>query len=216
MTGAKGTGAKAAGAKAAGAEGTGAKQPGVKLGRVETLYEGWGKLLKVEAVMPDGTRLGREVEDHGDAAGVLAYDPARRMALLVRQLRTPMLLVGGQEETLECIAGRLEGDEPEACAIREADEEAGLGLTALEPVAVIQTMPGISTERIHTFLAAYSAVDRVGQGGGVADESENITVVEMPLAELAAMADDGRLVDAKTMLLLQTLRLKRPELFGPE
>lgn len=182
---------------------------------VRTLYEGWGRYLGVDVEMPDGQRLTREVEDHGDAAGVLAYDPGRKTALLVRQLRTPMLLAGGHADTLECIAGRLEGDEPEACAVREAHEEAGLRIEALEPIAAIQTMPGISTERIHCFLAAYSAGDRVGEGGGVDDEMENITVVEMPLAELARMADAQELVDAKTLLLLQTLRLRRPELFVP-
>lgn len=180
----------------------------------ETLYEGWARYLKVEIQLADGTRLGREVEDHGDAAAVFAYDPERRVAILVRQLRAPILFAAGTADTLECVAGRLEGDEPAACAIREAEEEAGLRLRELDHVAEIQTMPGVSTERLHCYLAAYRPADRVGEGGGVAGEQENITVVEMPLSELATMADAGRLGDSKTMLLLQTLRLRRPELFA--
>ena len=187
---------------------------GPEIVAVETLHEGWGRYLKLDIRLADGTRLAREVEDHGDAAGVLAFDPERRVALLVRQLRAPILLAAGSADTLECIAGRLEGDTPSACATREAEEEAGVRLTALDHVAEIQTMPGISTERLHCFLAVYRQADRVGEGGGV-DEHENITVVEMPLAELAAMADAGRLADSKTMLLVQTLRLKQPELFTP-
>ena len=45
-------------------------------------------------------------------------------------------------------------------------------------------------------------------------EGESIAVVELALAELAAMADAGRITDMKTMLLTQTLRLKRPDLFA--
>lgn len=186
-----------------------------KLEGVETLYEGWGRLLKVTASLPDGSTVSREVEDHGDAAAVLAYDPDRRVATLVRQLRAPILLAEGEPETLEVIAGRLEGDEPEVCARREADEEAGLRISTLQPVVVVHTMPGISTECVHLFLATYGEADRVGAGGGLAAEAENITVVEMPLDALAAMADRGELRDAKTLVLLQTLRLRRPELFTP-
>ena len=180
---------------------------------VETLYSGWGRLLKVTVAMPDGSRVSREVEDHGSAAGVLAFDPDRRVAMLVRQLRAPMLLVAAQPHTLEVIAGVLDEDSAEACAIREAEEEAGLRLAQVEKVASIQTMPGISTEIIHLFLAEYRESDRVGMGGGIAAEQEETEGVELPLAELAAMADRGELVDAKTLALLQTLRLRRPELF---
>ena len=52
-----------------------------------------------------------------------------------------------------------------------------------------------------------------GQGGGLASESESITVEEMALARLADMADRGELSDMKTFALVQTLRLRRPELF---
>lgn len=187
---------------------------GIKVERVDTLYEGWGRFLRVSVSLPDGSTVGREVEDHGDAAGVLAYDPDRRVATLVRQLRAPILLSEGEADTLEAIAGRLEGDAPEACARREADEEAGLRLGTLELVVAMHAMPGISTECIHMFLAAYTQADKVGAGGGLAAETENITVVEMPLADLAAMADRGELRDAKTMLLVQTLRLRRPDLFS--
>lgn len=185
-----------------------------KIEAVETLYQGWGRYLGVTIRRADGGRLRREVEDHGEAAGLLAYDPERRTALLVRQLRAAMLLAGGRSETLEIVAGLVEeGEAPEASIRREAMEEAGLAIREIEPVVVMQTMPGISTERIHLYLGAYAAADRTGPGGGVAAEAEDITVAELPLADLAAMADRGDLPDAKTMLLLQTLRLRRPELF---
>ncbi len=59
-----------------------------------------------------------------------------------------------------------------------------------------------------------AALDRVEAGGGLASEHEGISVTEMPLAELAAMADGGTLTELKLFALVQTLRLRRPELFA--
>ncbi|MGZ5225641.1 MAG: GDP-mannose pyrophosphatase, partial [Burkholderiales bacterium] len=74
------------------------------------------------------------------------------------------------------------------------------------------SMPGISAERMDLFLGLYAAADRTEAGGGIDDEG--IEVVEMPLSALAAMTDAGALNDMKTLVLVQTLRLRRPELFG--
>jgi nudix-type nucleoside diphosphatase (YffH/AdpP family) len=154
------------------------------------------------------------VEDHGAAVCVLPYDPERRVALLVRQFRAAVFHASGEAEVLEAPAGMLDEDDPAACARREALEEVGLTLASLEPAGATWTMPGISTEYMHLYLAPYRPRDRTGQGGGVAGEHENITITEIKLAELAAMADRGDLNDLKTFALVQTLRLRRPDLFG--
>jgi len=152
------------------------------------------------------------IEDHGNAVCVLPYDPARRTAILVQQLRAPALYAAKQPHFLEAIAGSIDdGEDAESSAQREGVEEAGLQLRALDRVATAWAMPGVSTEQMDLFLGEYSAADRVGAGGGI--DGENIEVIEMPLAKLAAMADSGGLQDMKTLLLLQTLRLRRPELF---
>ena len=75
-------------------------------------------------------------------------------------------------------------------------------------------MPGVSTERMWMYLAPYTAARRTGPGGGLAGEQENITVEEHLLSDLARMADAGSLTDLKTLLLLTTLRLRRPDLFA--
>ncbi|MGI6245553.1 MAG: NUDIX domain-containing protein [Pseudochelatococcus sp.] len=179
------------------------------------VHEGWGRFMVATIRLPDGQVIRREIEDHGAAVAVLAYDPARKVALLVSQFRPPVHMVSGEPALLEIIAGGLEDETQEECVRREAMEEGGVRLGALEPLVEAWPMPGISTERIALYLAPYSQADRVAAGGGLAEEHEGITVVELPLAELAAMADGGSLADMKSYAAIQALRLKRPELFAP-
>lgn len=179
----------------------------------EVTHHRWSKLTVATIRLPDGQITKRDIEDHGEAAVVLPYNPARRTALLVRQFRTPALQVCGDGLVLEPAAGRLDEADPEACARREALEEIGLRLTVLEPVARVWTMPALSTERAWMYLAPYDDADRVTAGGGLAEEHEEIEVLEWPLAELATMADAGTLNEIKLLLLVQTLRLRHPALF---
>jgi len=178
-----------------------------------TVHDGWAKYSILQVRLPDGQVARRELEEHGLAVAVLPYDPARRTAILVRQFRAPVLAAACEASLMEAIAGLTDGEAPDEACRREALEETGLQLGALETVGCVWTMPGLSTERMHLYLAPYSHADRVGQGGGAHSEHENITVLEVPLHELAAMADAGSLADMKTLALVQTLRLRRPELF---
>jgi nudix-type nucleoside diphosphatase (YffH/AdpP family) len=178
-----------------------------------TIHDGWAKYSVLRVRLPDGEVARRELEEHGPAVAVLPYDPERRTAIVVRQFRAPVLAAAGEAMLMEVVAGLTDGEAPEGTARREALEETGLELKQLEPVGCVWTMPGLSTERMHLYLAPYSHADRVGQGGGAQGEHENITVLELPVRELAAMADAGTLADMKTLVLLQTLRLRRPELF---
>jgi nudix-type nucleoside diphosphatase (YffH/AdpP family) len=180
---------------------------------LETVHDGWAKLFVATVRLPDGRTMKREIEDHGQAVTVLPYDPQRRTAMVIRQFRAPAFHAAGIEKTLEAPAGLLDEDDPEACARREAMEEIGVRLSDLEPVTVAWGMPGVSTERVHLFLAPYSEGDRVGEGGGLTEEHEDIEVCEMALGDLAAQADGGSMADLKLLVLVQTLRLRRPDLF---
>lgn len=182
--------------------------------RTRILHKGWTTLLEATVRLADGTEVTREIEDHGRAAAVLPYDPRRRVAFLVRQLRVPMLLKGAGAASLEAPAGIMDEDDPADTARREALEEVGLRLGALEHVADAWPSPGVCCERIALFLAPCSASDRVAAGGGLAEEHENIAVVEMPLDALWALLEEGRLVDMKTLTLVFALRHRHPELFG--
>ncbi len=183
----------------------------MEITHIETVHSGWAKFLIATVRLPDGRTFRREIEDHGAAACVLPYDPERRTAVLVRQFRVPVYYAAREPHTLEAIAGIVEEADPAETARREAREEAGLDLGAIEPVGRGWTMPGISTERMHLYLATYGGRAREGRGG--VDEDEDITAVELALHELARMADAGKLGDIKTLVLVRTLRLRRPELF---
>lgn len=180
---------------------------------VRTVHSGWLDLHQVTLTAPDGSTYERYVEDHGRAVAVLPYNVETRTVLLVSLPRAAMLYAGGTT-ILEAPAGIIEpGENPLDCARRELVEEAGLEVDVLEPAGAIWVSPGISTERIALFLAPYAASHRTSAGGGVEHENEHITVHEIPLSELAAIIDGEVPTDAKTRILLDTLRLRRPDLF---
>ena len=63
--------------------------------------------------------------------------------------------------------------------------------------------PGSITEKLHFFVAEYDPAMRISSGGGLAEEGEDIEVLELPIDSALAMISDGRIVDAKTIMLLQ-------------
>jgi nudix-type nucleoside diphosphatase (YffH/AdpP family) len=183
-----------------------------KIVSMETIYEGWTKLSRV-MIQTTGKPFKREIEDHGRAVVVLPYDPERRVAVLVRLLRAPALVAAGEGSLLEAPAGLIDKDDPAVAARREVMEEAGVRITQLEYIATVWTMPGISTERMDYYLAPFSKADRIGKGGGVADENEDITVEEHSLAELWSWVQHGQVSDLKTLTLMFALKDRHPELF---
>lgn len=185
----------------------------VEIIKVDTKYAGWARFLVACVRLPDGQIGQREIEDHGAAVAVLPYDPERKTAILVQQFRAPVFFACRQQHTLEAIAGIRDDGDAAATARREALEEAGLALRSLEPVATTWTMPGISTEQMTLYLATYRQTDRIQEGGGVPTEHENIAVSEIDLAKLGDLMDSGQITDMKTLVLVQALKLRRPELF---
>lgn len=179
------------------------------------IHQGWNTFGIATITQPNGMVVERALEDHGKAACVLPYDPERRVALLVRQVRVAPMFWGEPAEIDEAPAGGVDGEDPYETAVREALEEAGVRLTKLEPVFDGYSMPSVSSERISLYLAPYNRVDRINSGGGLRNEGEYLVVIEVPLIELAERAAASKINDMKTALLIQTLRLQRNELFEP-
>jgi GDP-mannose pyrophosphatase NudK len=178
------------------------------LGRT-TVSHGFGLLQEITLRRRrfDGRtqELSREVYDVGDAAAILPYDPARGAVLLVRQFRLPVYLACGRETTIEVCAGKLEGVSAAERIVMELEEETGFAVKDPQFLFEAFMSPGSVAERMSFYLARYSPADRVGPGGGLPDE--DIEILEPSLDEALKMIEAGEIIDAKTIILLQTVKL---------
>ena len=149
----------------------------------------------------------REVFDRGHAATLLPYNLASRTVVLARQFRLPAFLAGYDDLLIEAVAGMLDDETPEKRIRAEAEEEIGYRLGEVRKVFDAFMSPGAVTERIHFFVAEYEPAMRVGSGGGLASEGEDIEVLELAIDEALTMIADGRIADAKTVMLLYHAKL---------
>ncbi|GEO17986.1 NUDIX domain-containing protein [Microvirga aerophila] len=184
----------------------------IQIRSVEVLSDDWAVLKRVtfDYRRRDGSleRQVRQTYDRGNGAVILPYDPERGTVLLVQQFRLPAYVSGHVEPLIEACAGLLDKDDPETCIRREAEEELGYKLRGTEPVFHIFMSPGSVTERLMFFVARYSPEDRIGLGGRDAHEGEDIEVLEITLDEALGMIDQGKIIDGKTIMLLQHIKLK--------
>ncbi|KQY93324.1 GDP-mannose pyrophosphatase [Caulobacter sp. Root1455] len=153
----------------------------------------------------DGTwqTQAREHYDRGNGAVLLPYNLAERTVLLVKQFRYPAFVNGYDDLLVEAAAGLLDDAEPEVRIRAEVEEELGYRLGEVTKVFEAFMSPGSVTEVLHFFVAEYDAAMRIGDGGGHPDEGEDIEVLELAIDEALAMVADGRIRDAKTIMLLQ-------------
>lgn len=194
-------------------------QDRIRIRSVELLSDDWAKLTKTtfDYRRNDGvweTQI-RQTYDRGDGAAILPFDRERSTVLLVRQFRYPAFVTGHPEPLVEACAGLLDQHDPETAIRKEAEEELGYRLRAVRRLYAPYTSPGSVTERLTFFVADYTPADRISAGGGAADEGEDIEVLEMTLEEALAGIRDGSIIDAKTIMLIQHLKLEMLGAFGP-
>jgi nudix-type nucleoside diphosphatase (YffH/AdpP family) len=160
-------------------------------------YDGHFKVSLI--TLQDGdTELKRERFEPGRAVAALVFDTARQVYVLARQYR-----IGPEGKLLEIAAGMIDGDEsPETAVRREIQEELGYEVDRLEEIVTMWPSPGTSAEQITVFYAEVS--HRSGEGGGLAEENENIEMVE--LSREALLAEP--LQDAKSVIAVQWVRLR--------
>jgi GDP-mannose pyrophosphatase NudK len=161
-------------------------------------------------IKKDGTKhiQSREAYDRGNGATILLYDKVRKTVILTRQFRLPTYVNGNENGMLiETCAGLLDEDNPEACVRRETEEETGYKVSSVQKIFEAYMSPGAVTEMVHFFIAEYSKEMKVGEGGGLEDEEENIEVLEIGIEQALRMVDKGEIKDAKTIMLLQYIRL---------
>jgi nudix-type nucleoside diphosphatase (YffH/AdpP family) len=145
----------------------------------------------------------RETYDRGNGATLLPYNLTQRTVVLVRQFRYPTYVNGYDDLLIEAAAGLLDNETPEIRIRAEVEEETGYRLGEIRKVFEAFMSPGAITEKLHFFVAEYESKMRIGSGGGLASEGEDIEVLELPIDQGLAMIGDGRIADAKTIMLLQ-------------
>jgi nudix-type nucleoside diphosphatase (YffH/AdpP family) len=180
---------------------------------IEVLSDNWYTLRRAsfDYQRRDGswTHQTREAYDRGNGATILLHDPERDTVLLVRQFRYPAYANGHPDGfLLEAPAGLLDDEDAMSGIRREAEEETGVRVRDAEQLFELYMSPGSVTERIAFFRASYRRGEATGPSG--ADDAEDLEVVELALDEAVAMIADGRIVDAKTVILLQQAVLARP------
>lgn len=187
--------------------------PKVKINQVETLSDNWYTLRKYnfdyQLADERWETQEREAYDRGNGAAILLYNQAQKTVILTRQFRLPTYVNGNASGMLiEACAGLLDEDNPEDCIRRETEEETGYQVQDVEKVMEAYMSPGSVTEILYLFIAAYNKAMKIHDGGGVAEEQENIEVLELPFTEAFAMIRSGEIKDAKTIMLLQYLKLE--------
>lgn len=149
--------------------------------------------------------------ERGDAVAVLLWDPQLDAVVLIEQFRVGALGRPYAPWLYEIVAGIVgPGETREDVARREAVEEAGCTVRALEFVCEYLCSPGGTSESTALYVGC---VDARGVGGihGLEHEHEDIRVHVVPRSEALAMIG-GRLNSAAGIIALQWLELNRARL----
>lgn len=193
------------------------KRGDVELLKREALHQGFFRLegLELRHRLFEGgwsEPISREVHSRFDAVGVLLYDPARDLVVLIEQFRAGAIDDAVSPWKLELVAGLVEdGESLEDVARREAWEEAGCKVAALTKLHTYYPSPGACNEEVTLFCGL---VDCQGLGGihGLDEEHEDIRVHVMPFANAWELLTQGRLDNAMCLIGLHWLNSQRASL----
>jgi nudix-type nucleoside diphosphatase (YffH/AdpP family) len=191
------------------------KNPSITIQKTELLSNNWYVLNKVtfdyKMEDHDSETQVREVYDRGNGAVILLYNLTKKTVVLTRQFRLPTYLNGNTSGmVIEACAGLLDAENPEECIIRETEEETGYRLSSVKKVFQSYMSPGSVTEILHFFIGEYQPNMKVSDGGGLAEEHENIEVLEYSFDQAYQMIASGEIIDAKTIMLLQYAKINLP------
>ncbi len=184
----------------------------VKITDKVLLSDNWYKLYKVTYTIQKQNgqweEQVREAYDRGNGATILLFNQKTQKVILTRQFRLPTYINGNESGLMiEACAGLLDKDNAEDCIRKETEEETGYKVSSVRKIFEAYMSPGSVTEVIHFFLAAYTREMKVGDGGGLAAEQENIEVLELDFGQAYQMIATGEIKDAKTIMLLQYAKL---------
>lgn len=193
------------------------KDPSIEIHDKEIVYQGFFELqrYRLRHRLYDGTMgatITRELLERGHAAAVLPYDPQRDELILIEQFRIGALEAPGGAWLQEIVAGIIEpGESAEQVVCREAVEEAGCEIQALEPICRYLVSPGGTSEQIALYCGKVSTA---GAGGvfGIEAEGEDIRAHVVSFAAAMDLLHDGRILSATPIIALQWLAANRERL----
>jgi nudix-type nucleoside diphosphatase (YffH/AdpP family) len=186
--------------------------PKVKIRSIKNLSNDWYKLDKVnfDFQLKNNTwqNQTRESYNRGNGACILLFNKENQKVILTKQFRMPSYLNGNSDGMMiEVCAGLLDGDDPLTCIIKEAEEETGYKIESASKVLEVYSTPGAVTEIIHYFVAEYNSKMKVSSGGGQKEETEEIEVLEIDFNQALSMIEEGKIKDAKSIILLQYAKI---------
>lgn len=166
----------------------------------QQLYRGRAVNLRMDTVeKSNGKTTTREVVEHSNCVAVVVVDEQGNV-LLVRQYRYP---VG--KFLLEIPAGGIDpNEEPIDCVRRELQEEIGYFPQKIEELGGFYSVPGYGTEYLYCYLATDLVPSRL-----IAEDSEGIEVVRVPISKIIQLITSGEICDAKSIAALLTFLLQR-------
>jgi ADP-ribose pyrophosphatase len=146
------------------------------------------------------------VFERRDSVAAIVHHREANTLFFTEQFRAPTL-EKGPGWLLETPAGVVEpGEDPAHTIVRELEEEIGYRPRQVEPIGTFYVSPGGTSERIFMYYCPITQVDKVGGGGGLARESEDIQIVELSVSDAMQRLAAGGFADAKTIIGLQWLR----------
>lgn len=156
----------------------------------ESIYKGRAVNLRVDTVlMPDGRKTKRTIVEHAECIAVVAVDDQKNV-LLVKQFRKAI-----EKELLEIPAGGIDpGEDAETAVKREMQEETGYLPQKLVKLGSCYSAPGYCTEYLHLYLATDLVPSKL-----VAEDTEGIEIIRVPVKEIPTLLASGKLTDAKSI-----------------
>ena len=188
--------------------------PSIEIKDIEVLSDNWATLRKItyQYKKKDNTweTQIREAYDRGNGAAILLYNKDNKTIILTRQFRMPTFLNGNENGMMiEVCAGVLDQQNAEDCIRKEIEEETGYSIKDVHKIFEVYMSPGSVTEIVYFFVGEYSQDMKSSDGGGLADEQENIEVLEMLFDKAYEMIASGEIKDAKTIMLLQYAKINK-------
>jgi len=174
-----------------------------------TLSKDWAKLDRIDYDYQfkngEWKRLSRETYNRGNGTAILLYNREKGTVILTKQFRMPAYENDKSEGmSIEACAGAIDNnDSALETIIRETEEEVGYRIEHAEQVLTAYTSPGALTEKMFLFVAEYNDAMKIGEGGGLESEDEEIDVLELMFKDALEMIKNEEIVDAKTIMLLQ-------------